>query len=771
MAELTSGQQALLRFLVRQSVVTAEHAARAEELCRNEGLAVPEALERQGVMNDRELAERLAPALRLRLVDLVASTLDPTVTRLVKESLASRYEIVPVRVDGSRLDVATANPLDLEAIKAVEFATGKRVQFVLASRTEVRDAIAHTYRLEESLEQFLQNVPDPEIAVSELQDDGKDMRTLAADAELPPVVKLTDLLFVEGVKAGASDVHVEPMADGVVVRYRIDGILEEGFHFPKWVQNPLVARLKVLARMDITERRVPQDGRIQVLYQNRTVDFRVSTLPMQHGEKVTLRILDAARALISLDRLGFAAHDQQRLREASSKPQGMILVTGPTGSGKTTTLYALIRAIRSTTTNIITIENPVEYQLKGINQVDINEKQGLTFASVIRSVLRQDPDVILVGEIRDQETARVAFQAAQTGHLVLSTLHTNDAAATITRLLDLGIEPYVIASSVNLIMAQRLARRVCQSCALGCDASDELVAMLRLPKLHPGYRRGEGCGACRQSGYASRVGIYEVVPIGGTIARMIEGGALESQVRQQARAEGFSTLTDDAIQKVTSGVTTSDEILRVVQIAASESVCRACQKRFPHGQPKCPHCGAAEGVPETRSAPAPATAPVVVQAVPVPVATSPMRTFKALVVDDNADIRNIVRIVLQSANLGLQVVTAQDGIEAVELAGQERPDIVVLDVSMPVMDGFEVCRRLRSDARTAFVPILMLTANGDEMHMTAGFGAGADDYVVKPFKREELVARVRRMLERTFGKDSVPAAPTATCVDVATPSA
>jgi type IV pilus assembly protein PilB len=485
---------------------------------------------------------------------------------------------------------------------------------------------------------------------------------------------------------------------------------------------------------------VPQDGRIQVRYQNRTIDFRVSTLPMQHGEKVTMRILDATRALISLDRLGLSATDQQRLRDAASKPQGLILVTGPTGSGKTTTLYALIRAIRSTTTNLITIENPVEYQLKGINKVDINEKQGLTFASVLRSVLRQDPDVILVGEIRDQETARIAFQAAQTGHLVLSTLHTNDSAATVTRLIDLGIEPYVISSSVNLIMAQRLARRVCQSCGVPSDPSAEAVQALRVPASHPGYRRGEGCPACRHSGYAGRVGIYEIVPISGTIARMIESGAAESAIRQQARTEGFSTLTQDAIEKMTTGMTTGDEILRVVQIASAETQCDACHRSYADGQPKCPHCGAVPGAGEAADA----------------ASARPARSFKALVVDDNADIRTIVRTVLQAANLGLTVVTAQDGIEAIELATIERPDVVILDISMPDMDGFEVCRRLRADVRTAFVPVLMLTANGGEAHVTTGFGVGADDYVVKPFRREELVARVRRMLERTYGKDAVP---------------
>jgi type IV pilus assembly protein PilB len=739
MATLTSGQQALLRFLQKQGILTAEDAATVESRCRAEGVSVVEALEQQGVITDRQLAERLAPALRLRLVDLSSHVVDPVVTRLVKETLVSKYEIIPLRLEGNTLDVATVNPLDLEALKAIEFATGKRVHFVVAPRSEIQEAIKHTYRLEESLEQFLQNVPDQSVALTELQDDGRDLRTLAGDAELPPVVKLADLLLVEGIKSGASDVHVEPTMDGVIVRYRLDGILEEGFHFPKWLQQPLVARLKVMARMDIAERRVPQDGRIQVRYQNRTIDLRVSTLPMQHGEKVTMRILDATRALIGLERLGLSPQDQQRLREAASKPQGLILVTGPTGSGKTTTLYALIRAIRSGTTNIITIENPVEYQLKGINQVDINEKQGLTFASVLRSVLRQDPDVILVGEIRDNETARVAFQAAQTGHLVLSTLHTNDSAATITRLIDLGIEPYVISSSVNLIMAQRLARRVCQSCGVTTDPNDEVVQALRVPEKHPGYRRGDGCPACRQSGYAGRVGIYEIVPISGGVGRMIESGASESAIRQQARTEGFSTLTQDATHKLMTGMTTGEELLRVVQIGPREHICEACQKSYGDGHPKCPHCGAAAG----------AAAPA------APAASKmPARTHKALVIDDNADIRTIVRAVLQSANLGLTVLTAQDGIEGIELAMNERPDIVILDISMPDLDGFEVCRRLRADERTASVPVLMLTANGGEQHVTTGFGVGADDYVVKPFRREELVARVRRILERTYGVEA-----------------
>jgi len=638
---------------------------------------------------------------------------------------------------------------------------------VVATRMEMQEALNHVYKLHESLDQFLQTVPTAEgLTLNELQDDKSDLRTIAHDADLPPVVKLADLILVDGVKTGASDVHVEPTGDGVLVRYRVDGILEEGFRFPKWVQNPLVARFKVMSRLDITERRVPQDGRMQVRYQDRQIDFRVSTLPMHNGEKITLRILDATRAVRALDQLGFSAPDLARIRDAAGRPQGMILVTGPTGSGKTTTLYGLIRDIYSPTTNIVTIENPVEYQLKGINQVDINERQGLTFAGVLRSVLRQDPDVILVGEIRDDETARIAFQAAQTGHLVLSTLHTNDAAATITRLLDLGIEPYVIGSTLNLVMAQRLARRVCPSCSAPTVPSEEAVRLLGIDPGLSGYRQGTGCPACHQTGYTGRLGLYEVVPLVSSIARLIEAREPESTIRRQARAEGFTTLLGDALSKMMAGSTSPDELLRVVQVSIDSFRCPGCKRDITAEATACPHCGTALGEAAHPEAPAPGAAPAVAPVAaptpaPAPVAEPPAprvtepRTFKVLVVDDNASIRHLVRTVLETSGLELTVISAQDGKEALTLAEIEHPDLVLLDVSMPDLDGFEVCRRLREATKTAAMPVMMLTALGGEEHVEQGLGSGADDYIAKPFRRNELIARVRRMLERTYGKEAV----------------
>src|SRR6266404_3346488 len=763
------GQRALLRFLHREGKIAADDVTRLmnDALAKNKSAA--ELLEAEGKITEKDLATLLATVRHLRLVDLTTYPFDPQLSRELKEAVATRYDVVPVRVEGSTIEIATANPLDIDALKAVEFATGKRVQVLVASRVEIQDALAHVYRLQESLDQFLQNVPEESVTLNELRDDGDDLRSIAHEAELPPVVKLADIIMIEGIKSRASDVHIEPGIDAVAVRYRIDGVLEESFRFPKWVQNALIARLKVMAKLDITERRVPQDGRIQLRYAERLVDLRVSSLPAQHGEKITLRILDATTGVKALDRLGFTAVDLQRMRDAIKKPEGLILVTGPTGSGKTTTLYALLREKFSTNINIVTIENPIEYQLKGINQVEVNEKQGLTFAGILRSVLRQDPDVILVGEIRDKETAQIAMQAAQTGHLVLSTVHTNDATAAVTRLVDLGIEPFVLAATMHLVVAQRLVRRVCQSCSEPCTPTEDDCRLLRLDdEAVAKLRRGKGCAACRQSGFIGRNGVYEVMPISPTMTKLIESSATESAIRKQARSEGFSSIVEGAREKLLNGLTTPEEVLRVVQVNDYAARCPGCQHEVADDYTVCPHCSTVLramcggcGKPLTQGwtacpyCGAKASEAVAADADAASPAAQRPRSYKALVVDDNVAIRDIVRLTLERSGLGLSVVLAEDGQRALDLAAIERPDIVILDLQMPGIDGFEVCRRLRSDVRTAFVPVIMLTAQTTEESVAKGFAAGTDDYVTKPFRREDLIARVRRTLERTYGTAAV----------------
>jgi len=786
----TSAQRALLRFLQRHGTMAAADHTKFEELAASEPCALPELLEREGVITERELAILLSTTLRMRIIDLASFPLDQQIARVLRESIATKYEVVPVALEEGTVEVVMANPLDQEALKAIEFNTGRRVRPAVATRQEIRDALAHCYRLQESLDQFLQNIPDEgRVNITELMDDGADLKRLAGESELPPVVRLADLLLIEGIKTGASDIHVEPSGEAVKVRYRIDGMLEEAFAFPKWVQNALTGRLKIMAKLDIADRRLPQDGRVQVRHGDKVVDLRVSSLPTHHGEKITMRILDATRAVTAIDQLGFQEVELRRMRDAGKRPQGMILVTGPTGSGKTTSLYALIREIQRASINIVTIENPIEYQLRGISQVEVNEKHGLTFAGVLRSVLRQDPDVILVGEIRDNETAMIACQAAQTGHLVLSTVHTNDAAATVTRLIDLGIEPYVAASSLTVLASQRLVRRICQECSTRYIPTTEEVRQLGLPADVSTLRHGTGCTSCRQSGYAGRIGLYEVVPVVPAIAKLIEGGGSESAIRQQARAQGCRTLLEDAVLKLVAGLTTVDEVMRVVQLedgarcpscrrevaddfsvcphcsAVLRLACTGCSKPLSAEWVSCPYCGAPP--PRLRDTEAPRGTAMRAAASTEPATPLPRpslaRSFKALVVDDHPDARNIARMALERAGLGLTVITAQDGPEALALVDVERPDVVILDVSMPGMDGFEVCRRLRADLRTAFLPVLMLTAHESAEFVAKGFAVGTDDYVAKPFRREDLIARVRRMLERTYGRDAAEpaAAPTA----------
>ncbi len=768
-----AGTRSLLRFLQRRSLIEATDVSRLEAAAAAQQLTIQEVLAREEIITEKDLADLLAASLRLPRGNPDSLAPDPRVAQCLREAMALRLCIAPIRATEAEIEVMTANPLDLAALRSVEFSSGRRVRPAVGTVAEVREAFGHIYRLEEALDQLLQGMGnEDEITVTELRGDATELRDAIRDADLPPVVKLSDLIIAEGIKTGASDIHVEPTPDGTVVRYRLDGMLHESFHFPKWVQAPLIARLKVTAKLDITERRAPQDGRIQVRYSDRRIDLRVSSLPTQHGEKITMRILDAARGIKPLSQIGFSPADEEHVRSAISRPEGMVLVTGPTGSGKTTTLYALIREILSPDINVVTIENPIEYQIKSINQVEVNEKQGLTFASALRSVLRQDPDVILVGEIRDAETARIAFQAAQTGHLVLSTLHTNDAVATVTRLLDLGVEPYAIGAALQLIIAQRLVRRVCPACSAPYQVADESRRLLRLDDYRREFRRGQGCPRCQQTGYLGRLGVFEMLPISPALAGLIEGGGSQAAIRQQGRSDGSTTLLEDALLKLSEGVTTAEEVLRVVQVNANAPQCPACNREVEDSFSTCPHCSQGlreicdscgkpmtsdwvtcpycDGKTSQSSGGAALAAAPSAPSPPAPPALQ--RTFKALVVDDDADLRRIVRMTLENAGLGLSVFTAQDGIEALSLVDIERPDIAVLDLNMPGIDGAEVCRRLRADARTKAIPILMLTGREGDNEITGAFHAGVDDYLLKPLRPAELVARVRRMIQRTFGE-------------------
>jgi len=585
---------ALLRLLVRTNMVTREVAQSAETESDSlaKGQTVIDWLSAKGHVGEEALARMLAQQLHLPLADLAAAPLDPGGGKLLREELAAQHQIVPLRLTGQILNVAMANPVDHGAIRAAEFATGKRIQVEVATQTAVRDALDQLYHLDQALEAYLKGIPEEgDLPIEEQVGPTRtDIRSLVRETNLAPVVKLFNSVLRKAVRCGASDVHIEGGSSGLRVRYRIDGLLEEAMHLPRWVQDPLIARCKVLARLDITERRVPQDGRIQVRYEDSIVDLRVSSLPTQFGEKVTMRILDPRTAPANLEKFSFSERELGWIRQAFHRPDGLVLVTGPTGSGKTTTLYGMIAEIISPARNILTIENPIEYQMEGVNQVEINEKQGLTFANTLRSILRQDPDVILVGEIRDPETAEIALRAAQTGHLVLSTLHTSDAVSTVTRLLDLGVQPYMLASALNLIVAQRLVRRVCDHCAVPGLLDSALLRCLDIDPTGQQFCRGHGCKQCRNSGYAGRIGVFEVMPVTSRLARLIEKRAPESALRSQARADGTAFLKAGAAERVRCGQTTAEEALRVVDVGWQISRCPSCDRTVEDSFTICPHC-------------------------------------------------------------------------------------------------------------------------------------------------------------------------------------
>ncbi len=514
----------------------------------------------QRVLVDDAVLQAVSTRFRLPVADL--NQVDRRVIEQVPEQLARRFNVIPLRATDSWVDIATANPFDMDAEKMLAFATGLEVRLSLCSPTKIREKLEEVYRPDDLVERLLDGIKE-EHEVTQLRDVPDDVGSGADQARARPIVKLVDTLLADGITSRASDVHIEPGEGGVAVRYRIDGVLREVMKIPRSAGIPLISRIKIMSGMDIADRLRPQDGRCRVAVNGNPVDLRVSTLPASLGEKVVIRILNTRATLLSLDNLGFDPAERATFQKLLDSKEGILLVTGPTGSGKTTTLYAALRTVQATGVNIVTVEDPVEYRLgEKIVQVQINEKAGMTFPAALRSILRQDPDVILIGEIRDQETAQIAVQASLTGHLVLSTLHTNDAPNTVTRLVDIGMESYKIGAALRGVVAQRLMRRLC----LACRISDTDPLPGRLVKHIKGGAprfKAVGCPECAQTGYLGRFAIVEMLVMNPTIERLVSAGATADQIATAARNAGMRSLFESAITKVLSGDTSLEEALRV----------------------------------------------------------------------------------------------------------------------------------------------------------------------------------------------------------------
>ena len=548
--------------LLERGLATPEQVYEASQEQRRVGRSMGRVLVDQGVLTESNLVAALAAQIGLDFIDLGDVLIDPSAVALVPGAVCRRHMLVPVRFVENKLVIAMADPANVIALDDVRTIAKVDLKPVVSTRGDVMAAIARAYRAGDELDSLSTAI---EVRNPEEEEDLSRIREVMEDA---PIVKFVNLLITQGIQDGASDIHIEPAENDLRVRFRIDGVLHEVMHSPKSIQSGVISRLKIMADINIAERRIPQDGRLSVNAYGRKVDLRVATLPTVWGEKVVMRILDNSTAMLDLQDLGFTGGNFDRYQTSYSKPYGMILVTGPTGSGKSTTLYSTLHQINKPEVNIITVEDPVEYRLPGINQVQTHAKAGLTFAAALRSILRADPDVVLIGEIRDHETAQIAIEASLTGHLVLATLHTNDAPSAVTRLIEMGIEPFLVGSALDCVLAQRLARRLCSKCKEEYTPTAETLTAARFPwnqeEPIPTLYQAVGCSSCAKTGYKGRVALHEVMSVTEAVEQLAVERASSATIEAMAHSEGMVSLRLDGMHKVREGMTSLDEILRVV---------------------------------------------------------------------------------------------------------------------------------------------------------------------------------------------------------------
>jgi type IV pilus assembly protein PilB len=665
-----------------------------------------------GLADEVTIARALSDQLGLPFVDLGSLPIADETLAVVPRNVAVRHLAVPITLAHDVLTVALADPTNVFALDDIRLAT---------KLNSVRTAVATASDLQEAVNRYYggaaagAGVADTFGALQDVEgleasEDKDEELEQVADVDDAPVVRLVNAIMGEALHSRASDVHIEPQERDVHVRFRIDGLLREITVVPKAIQGPLISRIKILSGMDISERRKPQDGRGRIRLERLEADTRVSSMPTMHGETVVIRLLrKESEKAKTIAEIGLADHDREAFQRALSEPQGLVLITGPTGSGKTSSLYAGLATVIRPDINVVTLEDPVEYQMAGVNQVQINERVGLTFASGLRTILRQDPDIVMVGEIRDPETASIAMQASMTGHLVLSTLHTNDAPSAVSRLIDMGIEPFLITSSLTLVVGQRLARVPCEKCAEPVEAAPRTLELLGLEPeevAHAELRMGPGCGFCSQTGYKGRLGLFEVVRITRTMRELIVAGAGETAIREEAVAGGMRSMRSDGLAKALAGRTTLEEVLRVT--------------------PPDPD--------RVKRAPQAATAPTA-PAVKVPP--------KVLVLDDDGSVAEVTAAMLVD---GYEVLAASDVAEGLRISSAERPDVVVVSLDLPGVDVADLLAGLR--AGDGGEPVVLVAAPGDRQAQDRALAAGAAGVVAKPFVEAELRAEVAAALER-----------------------
>jgi type IV pilus assembly protein PilB len=676
-----------------------------------EGRSVWERAVQRGYASDEAIVQALAAQFKVKPADLGSA--DLRASALLPESVARKHRVVPLAADDRTITLATADPRDMDLEGTLSFVTGRRVTLQVAPPAAIAKKIDEAYRPEKTINALLNGLNPSTLETIEDLDPTSTDRDPALDA---PMTRLVDAMISDGVREGASDIHAEPLSDGTSVRYRIDGVLKEVMRLPANAGPALVRRVKILAKLDVTDPLHPHDGRAGVRVDGKVIDLRIATVPVaRRGEKVVIRILDKANLRANVPDLHLPEHEERLFRGFLGHREGMVLVTGPTGSGKTTTLYAALNELKTGKVNIITVEDPVEYDVPGLSQLQVNEAQGFTFATALRSVLRQDPDILLVGEIRDAETADIAIQAGLTGHLVLSTLHTNDAPSAVVRMRDLGTDGFKLAAVLKGIVAQRLVRRVCAECAVPIPV-EELPKEARPPEgREASPMRAVGCKACGGTGYRGRLAVLEIMPVNEAVAHLIEGGALTDALIAAARPLGMRTLWESALERVWLGQTDLDEAVRVLGDHSEDE---------------------AASVPVVEAVPASVRAAVHAEVEGKP---------RVLVADDDPQMRRLIRSILERD--GYEVTEAADGLDALDQVESHAFDLMLLDIDMPRLDGLGVLEELRARIKTSGVPVIVLTARTDDTE-TRVLDLGAQDFLSKPVQPNSLQARVKAVLRR-----------------------
>lgn len=709
-----------------------------------------------GVVDDIHIADVLAKQFGAEFIRMDKVKIQKQAVSLISGELAEKHMVIPIQEIDKKLVIAMANPLDYNAVEDIRFITSMDIFVVVSPESDVENAIETHYPKKDLKEDIIPSIEfnDSIDVIPMAKVDEKTDQDLMSLADLPPVIRFTNAIIADAIGRRASDIHIEPQKDDqnktiLTVRCRVDGIMHEALRTDRHVHGPMVSRIKIISGLDISERRKPQDGKAQVVYGKEKYDLRVSSIPTTYGEKITMRILDPATARMSPEDLGFSDNDLNTISEAISRSQGIILVTGPTGSGKSSTLYACLNNLNTPLVNIITVEDPVEFDVAGINQVQINTKAGITFAAGLRAILRQDPDIVMVGEIRDAETAEIAFQAAQTGHLVLSTLHTNDAPSAVTRLLDLGVDDFQITSALIAVVGQRLVRRIHDDCKVQDDLSPKIMGRIQ-PFIDgvtpPTFWKGAGCSACQNTGYMDRMGIYEILLVTPSLRNLIKPNVSLETLKDIARKEGFQAMPEDGIAKAFQGLTTIEEVFRVAPPEIKAKVIHLKKPTSPgkvasiekETKSKLPTCEESLSDPSKSD-----RIPAFVENGREEISDLPITV---LVVDDEETDRMIICDALESENY--LTITAENGNEALEKIKEDRPDLIVTDYIMPQMNGMVLVKNLKADKKTSDIPILMLTSIDDVDSEVVVMEAGADDYLTKPVNRKRFLIRVKGLLRR-----------------------